>query len=194
MPVISSPPLLSLGFTWRPNPVPEAQSFAAMRTALAKGANAWNGGEFYGTPEYNSLHLLNHYFTKHPEDANKVHLCIKGVANQHTYMPEGDRKGVRRSVETCVKLLGGKKKIDCFESARVDPKVPIEETIGHLAECVKEGLIGGISLSEVKAESIRRAAKVHKIEAVEVEFSMFSTEILTNGVAEACAELGIPIL
>lgn len=50
-----------------------------MRAALAQGCNFWNGGEFYGTPELNSLTLLKNYFTKYPEDADKVVLSIKGA-------------------------------------------------------------------------------------------------------------------
>lgn len=72
--------------------------------------------------------------------------------------------------------------------------MPYEETIGYIAEYVKAGKVGGISLSEVTADLIRRAAAVHKISAVEVEFSLFCTDILDNGVAKACAELNIPIV
>ena len=54
--------------------------------------------------------------------------------------------------------------------------------------------MGGISLSEVNAETIRKAHSAHPISAVEVEFSLWSTEILDNGVAKTCAELGIPIV
>jgi len=90
--------------------------------------------------------------------------------------------------------LDGKKKIDIFECGRVDPKVPIEETIGYLAEFVKAGKIGGIGLSETGAATIRRAASIHPIVAMEVEFSLFSTDIQTNDVASTCAELGIPIV
>jgi pyridoxine 4-dehydrogenase len=50
-----------------------------MKASLAAGCNFWNAGEFYGTESYNSLHLLNRYFTKYPEDADKVVLSIKGV-------------------------------------------------------------------------------------------------------------------
>lgn len=76
----------------------------------------------------------------------------------------------------------------------MDPATPIEDTISYLAEYVKAGKLGGISLSEVSAASIRKAAKVHPISAVEVEFSLWSTDILENGVAATCAELGIPIV
>jgi len=164
-----------------------------MRAALAAGANFWNGGELYGTPEHNSMHLLNRYFTEYPEDAEKVVISIKGCAGPN-FVPDGSEEGVRRSVDNCVKLLGGKKTLDLFQCARVDPKTPIETTIAALAACVKEGKIKGISLSEVRAETIRRAHKVHPICGVEVEFSLWATDILTNGVAATCAELGIPIV
>jgi len=108
--------------------------------------------------------------------------------------PDGTPEGVRTSVDNCLKLLGGKKKLDLFECARVDPKTPIEVTIGALAEYVKEGKLGGISLSEVKAETIRKAHKVFPISAVEIELSLWETNVLTNGVAETCAELGIPVI
>lgn len=111
-----------------------------------------------------------------------------------TFTPTGDKAGLTRSIEECLKVLDGTKKIDIFECGRVDPKVPIEETVGYLAEFVKAGKIGGIGLSEVAASTIRRAASVHPIAAVEVEFSLFSTDIQTNGVAATCAELGIPIV
>lgn len=78
--------------------------------------------------------------------------------------------------------------------ARVDLDVPIEDTISYIADYVKAGKLGGISLSEVSAKSIRRAHATHPISAVEVEFSLWATEILENGVASTCAELGIPII
>ena len=163
-----------------------------MKAALASGSNFWNGGEFYGPKDANSLHLLHDYFTRYPEDADKVVLSIKGAAEHFT--PTGDKAGVTRSIEECLKVLDGTKKIDIFQCARVDPKVPIEETIGYLAEFVKAGKIGGIGLSEAGASTIRRAASIHPIAAVEVEFSLFSTDIQTNDVASTCAELDIPIV
>ena len=165
-----------------------------MRAALAAGANLWNGGEFYGPPQSNSLHLLNAYFTKYPEDADKVVLSIKGGFVPGSFIPSGDKAGIKRSVENCLKILDGKKKIDIFECGRVDPNVPIEETVGHLAEFVKAGKIGGIGLSETAAATIRRAASVHPIVAVEVEYSIFATDIRHNEVASTCVELGIPIV
>ena len=180
----------TLGLTWRPSPA--EGTLDVMQTALSKGANFWNGGEFYGSPEHNSLHLLNEYFTKHPDHADKVVLSIKGGLKD--MKPDGTPTNVRRSIDECLRVLDGKKFLDLFECARVDPSLPIETTVEAMAEYVKAGKIGGISLSECSAESIRRAAEVHKIAAVEVEFSLWATEILDNGVAKACAELNIPIV
>lgn len=85
-------------------------------------------------------------------------------------------------------MLDGTAKIDVFECARVDPKVPIETSVGALAELVKEGKIGGIGLSEVNANTIRRAHAVHPIAAVEIELSLFTPDPLTNGVVDTCHE------
>lgn len=165
-----------------------------MRSALSFGANNWNGGELYGSPERNSLHLLNEYFTKYPGDADKVVLSIKGGLKPGQMEPDGSKAGVQRSIDECLKVLDGKKFLDLFECARVDPKVSIEDTVGFIAEYVKAGKLGGISLSEVSANSICKAHSVHPISAVEVEFSLWATEILENDVASTCAELGIPII
>lgn len=183
-----------MGMTWRAKPPSADQSFQAMKAALAAGANFWNGGELYGSPERNSLHLLNEYFTKYPEDAEHVVLSIKGGLVPGKLQPDGSEQNVKRSIDECLRVLEGKKFLDLFECARMDPKVPYETTIAAINKYVEAGKIGGISLSEVGAEDIRKAARVAKISAVEVEFSLFSTDILENGVASTCAELGIPII
>jgi len=183
-----------MGLTWRANPPPQSQAFEAMKTALDEGANFWNGGELYGNPERNSLHLLNEYFTKYPGDAEKVVLSIKGGLVKGEMRPDGSRENVKRSIDECLKVLDGKKKLDLFECARVDPKTPIEITVRTANEYVEAGKLGGISLSECSADTIRRAAAVTKISAVEVEYSLWETTIESNGVMAACAEHDIPIV
>lgn len=108
------------------------------------------------------------------------------------FQPDGTREGVRTSVDSLLKLLDGKKTLDLFERARVEPNTPIE-IIAALVEYAHEGKIKGISLSEVKAETIRRVHKVHPISAVEVELSLWAMEPLTNDAA-TCAELGISLV
>ncbi|KAH0613911.1 uncharacterized protein H6S33_005797 [Morchella sextelata] len=188
-----------MGFTWRPYQTPDEDAFPAMKAALAHGANFWNTAEFYGESTAplkptDNLSLLARYFTQYPEDADKVLLSVKGGFDLVTWKPNGSPACIKRSVEASVAALDGKKKIDIFTLARIDKDTPIETTIAALAEYVKDGTIGGIGLSESSAATIRRAHAVHPIAAVEVEFSLWSTEILYNGIAEACAELGIPIV
>ena len=100
-----------------------------MREALSSGANLWNGGEFYGPPESNSLHLLAGYFQEYPSDADKVVLSVKGGADLKTLEPTGDPVRVRRSIDQCLASLKGRKRLDMFGTARVDPKLPVEHTI-----------------------------------------------------------------
>ncbi|KAI7083930.1 hypothetical protein KC356_g7146 [Hortaea werneckii] len=142
-----------------------------------------------------TLHLLQEYFEKYPEDVKKVVISIKGGCEVNVLKPNGSGDNTRRSINECIEQLGKVgKKLDLWESARVDPETPIEITMRTAKEFVDAGTLGGISLSECSADTIRRAGKVAKIEAVEVEFSLWATEILDNGVAQACAELEIPIV
>ncbi|KAI9725828.1 MAG: Pyridoxine 4-dehydrogenase [Chrysothrix sp. TS-e1954] len=175
-------------------PIPsEEQAFQVLRTAVTTGCRFWNAGEFYGTPECNSMTLLNRYFTENPDDAVKTILCVKG-ASEPNLMPNGSPDFVAASIETCLKQLGGVAKIDMFECGRRDVKVPLDVTLSTLAKFVDEGKIGGVALTEVNAETIRQATKITKIVAVEVELSLWSRDPLHNGIAETCAELDIPLI
>lgn len=79
-----------MGLTWRPPHLlpSKEQAFAAMTASLAAGANFWNGGEIYGSPERNSLHLLKEYFDQYPDAADKVILSIKGGFAPGTHQPD----------------------------------------------------------------------------------------------------------
>ncbi|KAK3942151.1 NADP-dependent oxidoreductase domain-containing protein [Diplogelasinospora grovesii] len=184
-----------MGFTWRASPPPLEQSIAAMKAALEAGCNFWNGGEFYGPAEYNSLVLLEKYFERYPEDASKVVISIKGAVGPHGHQPDGSPAEIRRSIDGILRQLNGRKKLDIFECARRDPKTPMSVTFGCMqTEYIDRGLLGGISLSEVAASTIHEAVKVTKVVAVEVELSLWATEVLANGVAAACAEHNIPLV
>jgi pyridoxine 4-dehydrogenase len=138
---------------------------------------------------------MNRYFTAYPEDADKVVLTIKsGIKDMGTFTLDCSPEAIRDFVERANTILDGTKKIDIFGCGRVDKNVPIEDTVGALAELVKEGKIGGIQLSEVSANTIRRAAKVAKIDMVEAEISLWATNVFENGVAETCGELDIPMV
>ncbi|KPM45568.1 hypothetical protein AK830_g961 [Neonectria ditissima] len=186
-----------LGLTWRPKQTPDEQAFSAMKAAIANGATVWSSSSLYGTPPEGptaGMTLLRRYFEKYPEDAPKVTLFIRACLDADTMSSTNSRAEVRASVEHCNRLLGGAKKMDIFGPARMDRNVPVEETVGALKELVDEGQIGSVGLSEVGAETIRKAHAICPLAVVEVEFSLWSTDILTNGVAATCKELGVPIL
>lgn len=165
-----------------------------MKAALNSGANLWNGGELYGKPHANSLQLLNRYFTKYPEDADKVVISIKGSVSPTKMGPDNSEKNIRRSIDECLRVLDGKKFLDLFEPARQDPNVPLEETMNAMAKYIEAGKLGGMSLSEVTEDQIRTASQFHKVAAVEVEVSIQTPDNLHNGVARTCAELDIPLI
>ncbi|KAF6810714.1 pyridoxal reductase [Colletotrichum sojae] len=184
-----------MGLTWRVNPCPEEQAFEAMRAAIKNGNIFWNAGEFYGTPEYNSMTLLERYFAKYPEDAEKVVLSVKGGLNIKNLHPDGSPEGIRRSLDNIISQLKGRKKIDVFECARRDPNTPLDVTFGIIQnEYIDTGKVGGICLSEVSAATIHEAVKLAKIVGVEVELSLFSTDVLSNDIAAACAEHNVPLI
>ena len=176
------------------HPIPsEEQAFESMRAAADLGCLLWNGGEFYGKPDYNSLVLLNRFFDKYPQYADKIVLNIKG-ALEPNFVPNGSPDFIRKSVSNCLVQLGNRGKIAMFECSRRDVKVPLETTLTALKELVDEGTIGSVALSEVNAATIREAARLVNISAVEVELSLWCTDPLTNGITSTCKELGIPIL
>jgi len=102
---------------------------------------------------------------------------------------DGSAANVRRSIVGSLERLGTDY-IDLYYQHRVDPKVPIEETVGAMAELVAEGKVRHIGLSEAAAETIRRANAVHPITAVQTEYSLWSRDPEAE-ILPTCAELGI---
>lgn len=173
---------------------PDDDAFTAIKAALDAGCNYFNGGEFYGTPDNNSLTLLSRYFAKYPEDAEKVVLNVKG-ALEPDRTPSGSKDATQQSIDNVIRMLGPVGRIDQFQAARKDPTVDYEkDTLSTIEKNVRDGKVGGISCSEINAKTLRSAAKSFNITALEIELSLFTTEPLTNGVLEACAELDIPVL
>jgi aryl-alcohol dehydrogenase-like predicted oxidoreductase len=84
--------------------------------------------------------------------------------------------------------------VDLYQCHRVDPKTPIEDTVGAMAELVKQGKVRHLGLSEVNANTLRRAHAVHPISSVQSELSLWSREPEQDGVLEACRELDIGFL
>lgn len=168
-----------------------------MKAAIENGATVWSSSSIYGMPPElptAGLHLLHRFFEKYPEYADKVTLFIRACCDATTLTATNTREGVLASFAECNEILAPFKKIDVFGPARIDSNVPLEETIGTLKELMERGDIAAVGLSEVRAETIRNARRICPISVVEAEFSLWSTEILTNGVAATCKDFDIPIL
>ncbi|QGN55525.1 aldo/keto reductase [Novosphingobium sp. Gsoil 351] len=102
---------------------------------------------------------------------------------------DGSPENARRACEGSLKRLGIET-IDLFYQHRVDPNVPIEETLGGMAELVKEGKVRFLGLSEAAADTVRRAAKVHPIAALQSEYSIWERDV-EGDILAACRENGI---
>jgi len=184
--------------TWTKNPVSDEVAFEAIKASIdslpAGTKRVLNSGEFYGfEPREANLELISRFFEKHPEYADRAFLSVKGGINFEKLGPDSSEEGLRKSVDIILSKLRGKKRLDLFECARVDPTRPIEEAIGVLAKLVKEGKFDYIGMSECSAATLRRAHAVHPITAAEIEISLFSYEDETKKVIEAGKELGITV-
>ena len=99
-------------------------------------------------------------------------------------------ENVRAVAEASLKRLGIEV-IDLYYQHRVDPDVPIEETVGAMSELVRAGKVKALGLSEAGSETIRRAHALHPIAAVQSEYSLWTRDVEENGVLETCRTLGI---
>jgi len=185
--------------TWKPTATPDEEAFAAIKAgvdALPPGTKMFiNSGEFYGQGlTVANLELVARFFEKYPEYADRTFLSVKGGLLPGQLAVDGSEKNLRRSVDEILKVLRGTKKLDLFEPARRDPNYEVESIVKVLSDLVKEGKFDYIGLSEVSAETIRRAHKVAPIAAVEIEVSLQAYEEEQKNVIAACNELGIALV
>ncbi|MBN8933315.1 MAG: aldo/keto reductase, partial [Rhizobium pusense] len=111
-------------------------------------------------------------------------------AGQMMVGTDGRPENVRAVAEASLKRLDIDA-IDLFYQHRVDPDVPIEETVGAMAELVKQGKVKHLGLSEASAETLRKAHATHPIAAIQSEYSLWTRDPEENGVLDTCRELGI---
>ncbi|WP_338779069.1 aldo/keto reductase [Metabacillus sp. FJAT-52054] len=167
------------------------ESIATIHEALEKGITLLDTGDFYGTG-HNELLLREALQGKKRENA---FIAVKtGVLRS----PDGGWIGMNNRPEAMKNNLAqtlqklGTDYIDLYQPARVDPNVPIEETIGAMADMVKAGYVKHIGLSEANAATIRRAHKVHPISWLQIEYSLFSRGI-EKEILPTIRELGISL-
>jgi aryl-alcohol dehydrogenase-like predicted oxidoreductase len=179
-----------MGMTWAYGPTSEAESLQVLRRYVELGGNFLDTAEIYGP--YTNEQLLGQFLREISRErlviATKFGFKID-EANQ-TRTPDSTPANVKRACDASLDRLGIEV-IDLFYQHRVDPKVPIEETVGAMAELVSAGKVRALGLSEAGPETLRRAAKVHPIAALQSEYSLWTRDVETNGVLATCRELGI---
>ncbi|KAH7915005.1 NADP-dependent oxidoreductase domain-containing protein [Hygrophoropsis aurantiaca] len=185
--------------TWQASPVPDEQCFAAIKAgidSLDDGVKLFiNGGEFYGhNLSTANIEMIRRFFDKYPEYIDRTFLSVKGGLKLGQLEPDSSEANLERSVSNVLEKLGSKKRLDLFQSARVDPKVPVIKAIGTLAELTKKLGFDHIGMSECKATSLEAGNEVHHITAVEIEVSPWSYEDETKRVIEAARKTGTAVI
>jgi len=170
----------------------ETESLATIDRALELGVTLLDTAESYG-PFVNEQ-LLGKALAGRREDAvvatkTGVEITDEGEVVGLNGRPEYLRRALERSLRHL-----GTDHVDLYYLHRIDPGVPIEESVGGLAELVAEGKIRHIGLCEASARTIRRAHAVHPLTAVQTEYSLFERGIEQDGVRDALQELGIGLV
>jgi aryl-alcohol dehydrogenase-like predicted oxidoreductase len=181
----------AMGMSALYGPTDRDESIATVHASLDAGINLIDTGDFYGMGD-NELLLAD---ALRGVDRDRYLLSVKFGAQRD---PAGAFIGYDASPNALKTSLAyslrrlGVDHIDVYRPARLDPNVPIEETVGGLAEMVRAGYIRHIGLSEVGAETLRRAAAVHPISDLQIEYSLISRGI-EDSILPAARELGIGI-
>ncbi|MBA0168325.1 aldo/keto reductase [Pectobacterium sp. CFBP8739] len=167
----------------------EKESIATLHRALELGVTLLDTADMYG-PHTNELLLGKAIKGKREQVflATKFGI-IRDPANPHARGICGKPDYIRRSVEGSLSRLGTDV-IDLYYQHRIDPTVPIEETVGTLAELVQEGKIRYIGLSEASATTLERAHRVHPITALQSEYSLWTRDMEAE-ILPTCERLGI---
>ncbi len=168
----------------------DAQSIETLRHAVDLGVNFLDTSDFYGSGH--NEELIGRAIA---DRRDEVVLATKfGIANRlgEPTKVRGDAAYVHQACDASLRRLGIDH-IDLYYLHRVDPDVPIEETVGAMAELVRAGKVRHLGLSEASAQTVRRAHAVHPIAALQSEWSLW-TRGLEAEIAPACRELGIGIV
>ena len=191
-PQVSALGLGCMGMSFAYGPADEEESLRVLRQYLELGGNFLDTAEVYGP--YKNEELLGRFLRQVPRESVVVATKFGfRIGSNGIRSVDSSPENVRRACDASLGRLGIDT-IDLYYQHRVDPAVPIEETVGAMAELVSAGKVRMIGLSEAGPKTLRRAAKVHPIAALQSEYSLWSREVETNGVLATCRELGITFI
>src|SRR5262249_5954402 len=170
----------------------DAEAIATLPRALRLGVNFLDTSASYGAGHNHRLigeairgrrqDVVIHSKSGSPRDGDPD--AVRGG---------GEPRYLRQTCEQSLKNLGIET-LDGLCMSRVDPNVPIEESVGGMAELVKEGKTRFISLSECSAQSLKRGSAVHPLVSLQMEYSLFSRDAEEQGQINACQELGVVMM
>jgi aryl-alcohol dehydrogenase-like predicted oxidoreductase len=190
--IVSTIGLGCYGMSGAYGPADDAEAIATIREALDLGVNLLDTSASYGRGH-------NHRLIGDAIRGRRQEVVIHSKSGSPRGGDPGAARGggdpgyLRQTCEESLKNLGIEA-LDVFCMSRVDPNVPIEESIGGMAELIKEGKTRFIALSECSADSLRRGNAVHPLAALQMEYSLFSRDAEEQGQIAACTELGLAMM
>ena len=190
-PVVSRAGLGLMGMSGIYGQADDHESIATIHAALDAGITLLDTGDFYGMG-HNEL-LLRDALRGVPRDSVFIQVKFGGQRDPSGAFIGQDTSpaGVKNSLAYTLTRLGTDH-VDLYQPARLDPRVPIEDTVGAIAEMIQAGYVRHIGLSEVGAQTIRRAHAVHPIAALQIEYSLMSRGIEAE-ILPTVRELGISV-
>lgn len=166
------------------------EAIYTLHRALELGINLLDTADMYG-PHTNEALIGKAIAGKRDQVflASKFGI-VRDPANPALRGVNGRPEYIREAIDGTLKRLGVET-LDLYYQHRIDPEVAIEETVGAMAELVKQGKVRYLGLSEASAATLERAHKVHPISALQSEYSLWSRDQEDNGCLAACQRLGI---